>query len=74
VVWAIDVVALLILIRFLPGLDVTAWMAAVAAVAVIGLLNALVWLAKMDVPANGVQSRLAPGELERNLDPKPAKK
>lgn len=42
VVWAIDVVALLILIRFLPGLDVTTWMAAVAAVAVIGLLNALV--------------------------------
>ena len=42
VVWAIEVVALLALERVLPGLELHGWRAAVIAVAVIGLLNALV--------------------------------
>jgi len=42
VVWAIEVVALLVLDRVLPGLALYGWQAAVIAVAVIGLLNALV--------------------------------
>lgn len=42
VIWAIDVVALLLLIRLIPGLSVDDWQTAVPAAAVIGLLNALV--------------------------------
>ena len=42
VVWAIEVVALLGLERVLPGLELFGWRAAILAVAVIGLLNALV--------------------------------
>ncbi|MEY3607306.1 MAG: hypothetical protein RLZZ447_94, partial [Verrucomicrobiota bacterium] len=38
------------------------------------VLNAIVWLAKMDVPAKGVVSRVSPEDLAANLDPKPAAK
>lgn len=34
------------------------------------MLNALLWLAKAEVPSNGVESKLEPGDLEKNLDPK----
>jgi type 1 glutamine amidotransferase len=34
------------------------------------VLNACLWLAKVEVPADGVPSKLAPQELEWNLDPK----
>jgi hypothetical protein len=37
------------------------------------VLNALLWIAKADVPADGVQSTVAPEELKENLDPKPKK-
>jgi type 1 glutamine amidotransferase len=36
-------------------------------------LNAILWLAKMEVPANGVESRVTGSDLESNLDPKPTK-
>lgn len=36
------------------------------------VLNAIVWLAKMDVPPNGVASSLTPADLTANLDPKGA--
>ena len=38
------------------------------------ILNALVWLAKAEVPKGGVVSTVASSDLELNLDPKPAKK
>jgi hypothetical protein len=38
------------------------------------VLNAILWLAKADVPTNGVESQVTPEQLEANLDPKPAKK
>lgn len=38
------------------------------------VLNAALWLAKMEVPANGVASRVTEADLKANLDPKPAKK
>ncbi|MEY2600162.1 MAG: hypothetical protein RLZZ142_2421 [Verrucomicrobiota bacterium] len=38
------------------------------------VLNALVWLAKAEVPSEGIQSQLQPGDLESNLDAKPAPK
>jgi len=38
------------------------------------ILNALVWLAKADVPKNGVESKVTEAELMANLDPKPAPK
>lgn len=38
------------------------------------VLNALVWLAKAEVPAKGVESKLAEGQINENLDPKPAPK
>lgn len=38
------------------------------------VLNALVWLAKADVPAQGIESRVTKADLDANLDPKPAKK
>ena len=38
------------------------------------VLNALVWLAKAEVPANGIESKISKEELAANLDPKPAKK
>jgi hypothetical protein len=37
-------------------------------------LNAILWLAKVDVPANGVESRVTAEDLAKNLDPKPTKK
>jgi hypothetical protein len=38
------------------------------------VLNAVLWLAKMEVPANGVVSTVTASDLDANLDPKPAKK
>ena len=38
------------------------------------VLNALVWLAKMDVPAKGIESKVSPADLEANLDVKPVRK
>ena len=38
------------------------------------VLNAILWLAKMDVPASGVQSRVTAADLAANLDPKPGPK
>jgi type 1 glutamine amidotransferase len=34
------------------------------------VLNALVWLCKLDVPAEGVASAVTPDDLKQNLDPK----
>ena len=34
------------------------------------VLNALVWLVKLDVPAEGVVSRVTEAEMMANLDPK----
>jgi hypothetical protein len=34
------------------------------------ILNALVWLAKLEVPDGGVESHVTPAELDANLDPK----
>lgn len=34
------------------------------------VLNALLWIAKAEVPADGVQSTVSPEELKQNLDPK----
>jgi len=38
------------------------------------VLNALVWISKGEVPANGVESTITKEDLDANLDPKPAKK
>lgn len=38
------------------------------------VLNAIVWIARVDVPADGVQSKLTQEDLEKNLDPKGPKK
>lgn len=38
------------------------------------VLNAILWLAKMEVPAGGVQSHVTEADLAANLDPKPAAK
>ena len=38
------------------------------------VLNAILWLAKMEVPATGVQSSVTKADLQANLDPKPVKK
>ena len=38
------------------------------------VLNAIVWLAKLEVPAAGVSSVVTEADLAANLDPKPAKK
>ena len=35
------------------------------------VLNALLWIAKADVPAGGLQVRVSPDELKERLDPKP---
>jgi hypothetical protein len=37
------------------------------------VLNALVWICKVDVPANGVESSVSDEEIKQNLDPKPSK-
>ena len=34
------------------------------------VLNALLWIAKVEVPSNGVESRLSTADLTKNLDPK----
>jgi len=34
------------------------------------VLNAIVWIAQVEVPANGVQSVVTPDDLKANLDPK----
>ena len=34
------------------------------------VLNAMLWIAKMDVPAAGVESAVPPADLDKNLDPK----
>jgi hypothetical protein len=38
------------------------------------VLNSLLWLAKMEVPENGVQSSVTADELKQNLDPKPTRR
>ncbi|MEM7476544.1 MAG: ThuA domain-containing protein [Planctomycetota bacterium] len=38
------------------------------------VLNAFLWVAKAEVPASGVQSSLAEGEIDKNLDPKGKRK
>jgi putative membrane-bound dehydrogenase-like protein len=38
------------------------------------VLNAILWIAHVDVPEDGVQSTVTPEELEKNLDPKGGKK
>ncbi len=38
------------------------------------VLNAVLWLAKMEVPPGGVESRVTADDLAANLDPKPQKK
>ncbi len=38
------------------------------------VLNSMLWIAKANVPADGVQSKLVHGQIDENLDPKPAKK
>jgi hypothetical protein len=38
------------------------------------VLNAILWLAKVEVPADGVASRVTTEDLAANLDPKPAPK
>lgn len=38
------------------------------------VVNALLWIAKAEVPAEGVQSTVTPEELKQNLDPKGRKK
>lgn len=38
------------------------------------VLNAMVWLTKAEVPAGGIESEVAPAELDLNLDPKTPKK
>jgi hypothetical protein len=34
------------------------------------VLNAILWVAKVEVPADGVNSTVTPADLEQNLDPK----
>jgi hypothetical protein len=38
------------------------------------VLNAIVWIAKADVPENGIVSTVTPDDLKQNLDPKGQKK
>ena len=38
------------------------------------MLNAILWTAKADVPANGVESTITDADLEKNLDAKQAPK
>lgn len=38
------------------------------------VLNAILWSAKVDVPARGVESEVTVAQLDENLDPKPTKK
>jgi type 1 glutamine amidotransferase len=34
------------------------------------VLNALLWIAKVEIPAEGVESKVTPAQLQGNLDPK----
>jgi Trehalose utilisation len=38
------------------------------------VLNALLWICQMEVPASGVESKVSEADITANLDPKPAKK
>jgi hypothetical protein len=38
------------------------------------MLNALLWMAKVDVPAQGVEDKITEADLAMNLDPKPPRK
>jgi type 1 glutamine amidotransferase len=38
------------------------------------VLNAILWIAKADVPKNGVESKITEEDLQKNLDPKGVKK
>lgn len=38
------------------------------------VLNAMVWLAKVDVPKNGIESAVSEADLNANLDPKNPRK
>ena len=38
------------------------------------VLNAIVWLAKVDIPEDGIESSVTPADIEANLDPKPERK
>jgi type 1 glutamine amidotransferase len=38
------------------------------------MLNALLWMAKVEVPAQGVQDKITDADLALNLDPKPPRK
>jgi type 1 glutamine amidotransferase len=38
------------------------------------VLNAMLWIAKVDVPVDGVESTVTTAQLDENLDPKPPKK
>ena len=38
------------------------------------VLNALLWICHLDVPADGVPSSVTEEEIQENLDPKPGKK
>jgi type 1 glutamine amidotransferase len=38
------------------------------------VLNAMLWLAKVEVPASGVESKVTAQQLDENLDPKPVAK
>ena len=38
------------------------------------VLNAMLWISRVEVPAEGVQSTLAEGAIDANLDPKPPRK
>ena len=38
------------------------------------VLNALLWIAKIEVPKSGVEDRITPEDLTVNLDPKPARR
>jgi hypothetical protein len=38
------------------------------------VLNALLWMAKVDVPKDGVKDTITAEDLTQNLDPKPPRK
>ena len=38
------------------------------------MLNALLWIAKVDVPKDGVKDNITADDLTKNLDEKPARK
>ena len=38
------------------------------------MLNALLWIAKMEVPARGVEDKITEADLTANLDPKPSRR